>query len=38
MKKTALTILLTAMAMATGYAQGAYEAMLFSKNNYEGTA
>jgi hypothetical protein len=38
MKKTALTILLTAMAMATGYAQGAYEAMLFSKNDYEGTA
>ena len=38
MKKTALTILLAALTMATGYAQGAYEALLFSKNNYEGTA
>ena len=38
MKKTALTILLTALTIVTGYAQGAYEALLFSENNYEGTA
>lgn len=38
MKKTALTILLTALTVATGYAQGAYDAWLFSENNYEGTA
>lgn len=38
MKKTALTILLTVLAFMTAHAQGAYEAWLFSENNYEGTA
>ena len=38
MKKTALTILLTVAAYAVSHAQGAYDAWLFSENNYEGTA
>jgi len=37
MKKTALTILM-ALAAAASYAQTAYDALLFSENNYEGTA
>ena len=37
MKKTAITILLSLAAMV-GYAQTAYDAMMFSENNYEGTA
>lgn len=37
MKKTALTILMT-LAAAAAYAQTAYDALLFSENNYEGTA
>ena len=38
MKKTALTILLTAAASVMAHAQTAYDAWLFSENNYEGTA
>ena len=38
MKKTAITILLAAMAMAGAYAQTAYDALRYSENNYEGTA
>lgn len=38
MKKTALTILVTVLAVITTHAQGAYDAWLFSENNYEGTA
>ena len=38
MKKAALIILLTAASMVTGFAQTAYDAFLFSENNYEGTA
>ena len=38
MKKTALTILLTAVAVITAHAQTAYDAWLISENNYEGTA
>lgn len=37
MRKTFITILLT-MAGAVGYAQSAYDGLLFSENNYEGTA
>ena len=37
MKKTALTILLAAFALVS-HAQDAYDAWLFSENNYEGTA
>ncbi len=37
MKKTAITILLGLMAVC-GYAQGPYDALLFSENEYEGTA
>lgn len=37
MRKTALTILLIFTAIY-GYAQSAYDALLFSENNYEGTA
>ena len=37
MRKTAITILLT-FAAACAYAQNAYDALLFSENNYEGTA
>ena len=37
MKKTAITILLSLAAIA-GYAQTAYDALMFSENNYEGTA
>ena len=37
MRKTAITILLM-MAALTGYAQTAYDGLLFSENNYEGTA
>ena len=37
MKKTAITILLSLAAVAA-YAQTAYDALLFSENNYEGTA
>ena len=37
MRKTFITILLT-MAGAVGYAQNAYDGLLFSENNYEGTA
>lgn len=37
MKKTAITLLLTLTA-AAAYAQNAYDAYLFSENNYEGTA
>lgn len=38
MKKTAITILLTAIACAGMSAQTAYDALRFSENNYEGTA
>lgn len=38
MKKTALTILLTVAASICSFAQTAYDAWLFSENNYEGTA
>ncbi len=38
MKKTALIILLTAMAAFTGFGQSAYDAWRFSQNEYEGTA
>jgi hypothetical protein len=38
MKKTALTILLTAITALAAHAQSAYDAWLFSENNYEGTA
>ena len=38
MKKTALTILLTLAASVCTFAQTAYDAWLFSENNYEGTA
>ena len=38
MKKTALTILLTAAFGVCSFAQSAYDAWLFSENNYEGTA
>ena len=38
MKKTALTILLAAFAAVAAQAQSAYDAWLFSENNYEGTA
>ena len=38
MKKTALTILLTAVATVAAYSQGAYDAWRFSENIYEGTA
>ena len=37
MRKTAITVLLTLAAIA-GYAQTGYDALLFSENNYEGTA
>lgn len=37
MRKTAITILLT-LATAAAYAQTAYDGLLFSENNYEGTA
>lgn len=37
MRKTAITILLT-LAAATAYAQSAYDGLLFSENDYEGTA
>lgn len=37
MRKTAITILLT-LAAACAYAQNAHDALLFSKNDYEGTA
>ena len=37
MRKTALTIIL-AMTAICGYAQTAYDALLFSENNYEGSA
>lgn len=37
MKKTAITIILTAMTL-TSYGQTAYDALTFSENNYEGTA
>lgn len=37
MKKTAITIL-SALAAVAGYAQTAYDALMFSENNYEGTA
>ncbi len=38
MKKIALTILLAISAFAAAHAQTAYDAWLFSENNYEGTA
>lgn len=38
MKRTFFTILLTIAASAGAYAQTAYDAWLFSENNYEGTA
>ena len=38
MKKTALTILMTAVAAVCTHAQTAYDAWMFSENNYEGTA
>ena len=38
MKRTALTILLAVMTMSATNAQTAYDAWLFSENNYEGTA
>lgn len=37
MKKIAATILISLIAM-TGYAQSAYDALMFSENHYEGTA
>lgn len=37
MKKTAITILLSLAALA-GYAQTAYDALMYSENHYEGTA
>lgn len=38
MKKIAFTILLAVTAVMTSHAQGAYDAWLFSENNYVGTA
>ena len=38
MKKTALTILVTAVAAVCAHAQTAYDAWMFGENNYEGTA
>ena len=38
MRKVALTILIAAASAFAGYAQTAYDAFLFSENNYEGTA
>ena len=38
MRKAALIILLTAASLVSGFAQTAYDAYLFSENNYEGTA
>ena len=38
MKRTALTILLTAIAAVCAHSQTAYDAWMFSENNYEGTA
>ena len=38
MRKTLLTILSAASAAICGHAQTAYDALLFSENNYEGTA
>lgn len=38
MRKTAITILLSLASVAAGYAQTAYDALMFSENNYEGTA
>lgn len=38
MKKTALTVLLAVAACFAAHSQGAYDAWLFSENNYEGTA
>lgn len=38
MRKAALILLLTAASAIAGYAQTAYDAFLFSENNYEGTA
>ena len=38
MRKTAITVLLTLIAAAVGHGQTAYDALLFSENNYEGTA
>ena len=38
MKKVALTIFMAVAATVAGYAQTAYDAFLFSDNNYEGTA
>ena len=38
MRKTVLTILLTAASAVAGFAQTAYDAYLFSETNYEGTA
>ena len=37
MRKTAITFLLM-LAAAASYAQSAYDGLLFSENNYEGTA
>lgn len=37
MRKTAISILLT-LAVVSGHAQSAYDGLLFSENNYEGTA
>ena len=38
MKKTALTVLLAVATSIASFAQGHYDAWLFSENNYEGTA
>ena len=38
MRKAALIILLTLSSAVAGYAQTAYDAFLFSENNYEGSA
>ena len=38
MKKTGLTIILTVLAAVAVHGQSAYEACLFSRNSYEGTA
>ena len=37
MKRTAITILLILTAVC-GYSQSAYDGLIFSENNYEGTA
>jgi len=38
MKRTALTVILAAASIMAAHAQSAYDAWMFSENNYEGTA